>query len=120
MDNYPEGSDNAQAPWNARCQDAAEGQALRELTGGDADLTCQAFAAFIESSDSDREPVTSKEARPYILGPISNVELLTMMFRSPDFAHCAAACHELKARYLADWLTQQRLHEATQRHLVAA
>lgn len=103
--NYPTGSDNQFAPWNAPCTDAAEGWALRQLTGDDCDLTSETFATFMESCGEEREPVISEKAKPYIVGPISNMDLFKTMARSDDYAHCAAATYELMARYLADDFT---------------
>lgn len=109
--NYPEGSDNQFAPWNAKCDDAAQGWALRQLTGDDCDLTSATFATFMETCGEEREPVISDKAKPYIFGPISNMELFKTMYRSDDYAHCAAAAYELMARYMADPFTQQNFNQ---------
>lgn len=105
--NYPEGSDNEFAPWNKKDTSSAECWAFRQVTGDNCDLTTETFAEFIAHCGEERELVSSKEALPYIAGPISNIELLMTIFRADDFAHCAAACFELRARYLADSYTRR-------------
>lgn len=109
MSNYPSGTSerDPHAPWNAPNTESAEVWAVRQVTGDNCDLTTETFAEFIAKAGEEREPVQSKEARPYLCGPISNVELLMTMFRSSDFAHCAAACFELRARFLADDYTRR-------------
>lgn len=109
--NYPAGSDNEFAPWNAKCDDVSKDWALRQLTGDDCDLTAATFATFMETCGDELEPVISPKAKPYICGPISNMGLFKTMARSDNYAHCAAATYELIARYLADPFTAQNFNQ---------
>lgn len=99
MDNYPEGSDNASAPWNAPCTDNAEGLALEQVCGADISLTTETLGEFLATVDEDRAPVLTKT--PVLRGPISSAELLKLMLnRRNSDEIVAAATRELASRYL--------------------
>lgn len=109
MDNYPPGSDNQFAPWNQKCTDAAEGHAIRQVTGDDAVLTGMTLAAFFEDMSDERTALVSHEGRAMLFAPISNAELFKTMHRGEQ-AYCYAATKELIARYLADEFTRQNIN----------
>lgn len=96
---------------NARFQpdeDDARGWAIGQLCGDDRDLTTQTFAVFCESSSNAREPLLTTSAA--LLGPISSAELVCLLLSGKASDEMlAAACREVRARYLADSFTEQNI-----------
>ena len=89
-------------------EDDAQGWAIGQLCGEDADLTTQTFAVFCESSSNTREPLMTTSAA--LLGPISSADLIGLLLndRASD-EMLAAVCREVRARYLADSFTVQNI-----------
>lgn len=101
MHNYPPGTgwNDPAAPWNEPDTDKAQGFAIRQVTGENAELTGETLAEFIGDLDGKREPLIVKT--DVLTGPISTPELLGLMLdrRNKD-AVIAAATRELASRYL--------------------
>lgn len=101
MHNYPDGTgwNDPTAPWNEPDTDKAQGFAISQVTGENADLTGETLAEFIGDLDGKREPMMVKT--DVLTGPISSVELLGLMLdrRNSDKV-IAAATRELATRYL--------------------
>lgn len=97
--NYPEGSDNQFAPWNAPDTERAEIEGRRHVCGANLNLTLETLGEFIATVDESREHLLVKSM--HLLGPISTAEIITLWLEKdlPD-AFLAAAMRELKARYL--------------------
>lgn len=104
--NYPEGSDNQFAPWNAPDTERAEIEAKSHVCGDNLNLTVETLSEFIATIDEEREPRLVKSM--HLLGPISSGDLLKLWLGKdlPD-AFLAAVVRELKARYLAAPYTQR-------------
>ncbi len=100
-DNYPPGTgwNDPAAPWNTPDTEKAQGFAIRQVTGENAELTCQTAAEFIGDLDGKRAPLIVKT--DVLTGPISSLELLALMLdlRNKDSV-IAAATRELATRYL--------------------
>ena len=99
--NYPDGTgwNDPAAPWNEPCTDKAQGFAIRQVIGDNAELTGQTLAEFIGDLDGKREPLMVKT--DVLTGPISSAELLALMLdrRNKDSV-IASATRELASRYL--------------------
>ena len=116
MDNYPEGSDNAQAPWNQTCTEHAKGLAIEQVLGGDIETTTGALSEFIATVGEERTNVLTKT--PMLRGPISSAELLRLMLdRRNSDQIIAAATRELSSRYLDDRYTRKVVDNALDRFL---
>lgn len=88
--------------------DMAEGWAIGQLCGDDADLTTQTFAMFCDGSSNTREPLLTKSTA--LLGPISSADLIGLLLNGKASDEMlAAVCREVRARYLADDWTQQNI-----------
>lgn len=106
MDNYPEGSDNSSAPWNAPCTDSAEGFAIEQVCGDNLDLTTDTLGQFMQGMDESHQPLLVKNS--VLRGPITSGALLKLMFnRRNSDQMIAAATRELASRYLADPYTRR-------------
>lgn len=99
--NYPDGTgwNDPAAPWNEPETDKAQGFAIRQVTGENAELTGETLAEFVGDLDGKREPLMVKT--DVLTGPISTPELLALMLdrRNKDSV-IAAATRELASRYL--------------------
>lgn len=99
--NYPDGTgwNDPAAPWNEPDTDKAQGFAIRQVIGDNAELTGETLAEFIGDLDGKREPLMVKTN--VLAGPISTPELLGLMLdrRNKDSV-IAAATRELATRYL--------------------
>lgn len=89
-------------------EDDARGWAIGQLCGGDRDLTTQTFGEFCNTSPNAREPLRTESAA--LLGPISSAELVCLLLNGKASDEMlGAVCREVRARYLADSLTQQNI-----------
>jgi hypothetical protein len=101
MDNYPDGTSasDPRAPWNTPDTEKAQGFAIRQVIGENAELTGETLAEFIGDVDAKRQPMLTKT--PDLTGPISTAELLHLMLdRRNNDKVIAAATRELASRYL--------------------
>lgn len=119
-DNYPPGTgwNDPAAPWNEPDTDKAQGFAIRQVTGENAELTGETLAEFIGDLDGKREPLMVKT--DVITGPISSAELLALMLdrRNKDSV-IAAATRELASRYLDCGYTRSVIEAEIQRLMEA-
>lgn len=118
MDNYPTGTwaGDPRAPWNEPETDKAQGYAVRQVIGENANLTGETLAEFIADLDGKREPLMVKT--DVITGPISTPELLGLMLdrRNKDSV-IAAATRELASRYLDCGYTRSVIDAEFQRFM---
>ena len=118
MHNYPDGTgwNDPAAPWNEPDTDKAQGFAIRQVTGDNADLTGETLAEFIGDLDGKRAPLIVKT--DVLTGPISSVELLGLMLdrRNKDSV-IAAATRELASRYLDCGYTRSVIDAEVQRFM---
>lgn len=101
MHNYPDGTgwNDPLAPWNEPDTDKAQGFAIRQVIGENAELTGETLAEFIGDVDAKRTPMLTKTQE--LTGPISTAELLHLMLdRRNNDKVIAAATRELASRYL--------------------
>lgn len=105
---YPDGTSarDPRAPWNEPDTSEAEGFAMMQVIGENADLTSETLGEFILDVDVKRQPLIVKTS--VLVGPISTAELLKLMLdrRNTD-AVIAAATRELASRYLDDDYTRR-------------
>lgn len=118
MHNYPPGTgwNDPAAPWNEPETDKAQGFAIRQVTGDNAELTGETLAEFFGDLDGKREPLMVKT--DVLTGPISSAELLALMLdsRNKDSV-VAAATRELATRYLDCGYTRSVIEAEVERFM---
>lgn len=79
----------------------AEALAVELVTGENTGMTVERYADWLATATEKREPM--RKPSIWLRGPVSNAELLklTLNERTDDFI-IAAACRELRERYLKD------------------
>jgi hypothetical protein len=104
--NFPPGVrySDPRAPWNAPDATKAEIHAREQVTGGNADLTCETFSEWVACFDGTAQPTLHKPT--LICGAVSNPELLKVILSNDSDTLILAAVKELRARYLADAYTR--------------
>lgn len=116
--NYPDGTgwNDPAAPWNEPDTDKAQGFAILQVTGANAELTGETLAEFVGDLDGKREPLMVKT--DVLTGPISTPELLGLMLdrRNKDSV-IAAATRELASRYLDCGYTRSVIDAEVQRFM---
>lgn len=117
MSNLPPGVSyySPDAPWNAPDTTQAEIHAREQVTGGDADLTCETFSEWVACFDGNLQPTLHKPT--LICGAASNPELLKVVLSNTNDALVLAAVKELRARYLADEYTRHVMDDEVGRYL---
>lgn len=106
------------APWNAPDETPAFQWAVDQVTGSDADLTCEVFGEWIANLDGSREGLIEKSA--VLLGPISSTELLRLVLQGKHDAMVLDAVRELRARYVADEYTGSAINRRVAEYFAEA
>ncbi|QIM51596.1 hypothetical protein [Hydrogenophaga crocea] len=120
MSNLPPGVSyySPSAPWNAPDTTMAEVIAREQVTGANADLTCETFSEWVATFESDLTPTLHKPTLIY--GAVSNPELLKVILSNKSDELVLAAVKELRARYLADGYTQKVIEGLVSEYMEAA